>query len=168
VAALSEPGDRALPRLHRTTARCFIDDETLQREVFGPSTLVVTCEDGDEMLQVAASIEGQLSATIHREPMDDELASRLAARLVDRVGRLLYDGFPTGVEVSPAMQHGGPYPASTDSRMTSVGTAAIQRFARPVCWQSSPRELLPPELRDDNPRGLLRQLDGVATRDPVG
>jgi NADP-dependent aldehyde dehydrogenase len=168
VTAVSEPDDRALPAAHRTSAKRFLENTALRGEVFGPSTLVVTCEDADEMLEVAVSIEGQLTATIHREPVDDGLAARLAACLVDRVGRLLYDGFPTGVEVSPAMQHGGPYPASTDSRMTSVGTAAIQRFARPVCWQSSPHDLLPEELRDDNPRGLLRQIDGVGTRDPVG
>jgi NADP-dependent aldehyde dehydrogenase len=167
VPAASEPDDRALPAVHRTSARRFLDDAVLQEEVFGPSTLVVTCKDEDEMLEVAESIEGQLSATIHREPGDDELASRLAARLVDRVGRLLFDGFPTGVEVSPAMQHGGPYPASSDPRATSVGAAAIERFARPLCWQDSPHDLLPPELRDDNPRGLLRQLDGVPTCDPV-
>lgn len=168
LAAAASDSTRASPAVFKTTASHFMADPALREEVFGPASLAVVCRDPDEMLRVAESLEGQLSATIHREPVDDELAGRLAARLKDRVGRLLYDGFPTGVEVSPAMQHGGPYPASTDPRTTSVGTAAIARFARPVCWQNSPHALLPPELRDENPRGILRQIDGVPSREGVG
>ena len=96
-----------------------------------------------------------------------EAAARLAPILGDRVGRLVWNGFPTGVEVCPSMQHGGPWPASSDARTTSVGTAAIERFARPLCLQAAPAELLPPELRDDNPRGILRLVDGTYTRAPL-
>ena len=146
-----------------TDANSFLFDEVLSAEVFGPSTLVVNCNSAEEMCEVAANIEGQLTATIHHGAGDGALTKRLTECLLDKVGRLLYNGFPTGVEVGHAMQHGGPYPASSDSRFTSVGSAAIFRWLRPVCYQNAPQELLPPELMKSNPLGILRQVNGERT-----
>jgi NADP-dependent aldehyde dehydrogenase len=108
---------------------------------------------------------GHLTATLHGTAEDLEEASELVAILVQKVGRLVINGFPTGVEVATAMHHGGPYPAASDPRSTSVGTAAITRFARPVCFQNAPDEILPPELRRGNPRGIWRWVDGSYTRE---
>jgi len=110
-------------------------------------------------------LDEQLTATIHGTPADLEEHASLISILETKAGRLIVNGFPTGVEVSPAMQHGGPYPATTDSRSTSVGTAAINRFTRPVAYQGFPQPLLAPELRDDNPRGIWRLVDGELTKD---
>jgi NADP-dependent aldehyde dehydrogenase len=150
-----------------TDARTFLANPALSEEVFGPETLIVACRDAAEALQVARSLEGQLTATIHGTP--DDLADwRPLVRILEsKVGRLLFNGFPTGVEVCASMQHGGPYPATTDSRSTSVGTAAILRFARPVCWQDAPQEILPSELQDANPGGVLRLVNNAWTREPL-
>jgi NADP-dependent aldehyde dehydrogenase len=120
-----------------------------------------------ELLQIARGLRGHLTATIHATEKDLADFAELVAILRRRVGRLVFNGFPTGVEVCPAMHHGGPYPATTDSRSTSVGTAAIERFARPVCYQDSPPGVLPEELRDTNPLGLWRLVDGGFSREPV-
>ena len=117
--------------------------------------------DEDELLAVAERLDGQLTSTIHAAEGDHSLAEALLGVLPTHAGRLIWNGFPTGVAVSPAMQHGGPYPASTDARSTSVGTAAIDRFLRPVAYQGLPDDLLPPELRDDNPLGIVRQVGDV-------
>ena len=120
------------------------------------------------MLHVARGMAGQLSATIHADvddPDDLALAGRLVDVLTDKVGRIVWNGFPTGVAVTHAMQHGGPYPASTDSRTTSVGTAAMPRFLRPVCYQGLPASLLPEPLLDDNPSGRLRRVNGTWSRE---
>ena len=150
-----------------TSARAFRERPELREEVFGPSTLVVEAEDEADMLNVARALEGQLTATVHGSP--DELASHgeLVDTLGQRAGRLIFNGFPTGVEVSHAMQHGGPYPATTAAGSTSVGTAAIARFARPVSYQSFPEELLPVELRNANERGIWRLVNGEMTREAV-
>ncbi len=132
-------------------AETFLATPALAEEVFGPSTLVVACADPAEMEAVARGLDGQLTATVHGTPDDFREFAGVIALLETKAGRLVFNGFPTGVEVSPAMQHGGPYPAATDGRSTSVGTAALLRFARPVCWQDAPPVLLPPALRDDNP-----------------
>lgn len=147
-----------------TTAAAFLADPTLAREIFGPETLLVACENERELAAVAQSLEGQLTATVHGTPEELTRFATLIETLEAKVGRLIFGGFPTGVEVSPAMQHGGPYPATTDSRTTSVGTAAIARFARPVCWQDTPQNLLPPELQDANPRNIRRLVDSEWTR----
>jgi NADP-dependent aldehyde dehydrogenase len=133
--------------------------------VFGPSTLVVACEGSEELRRVAGRLAGALTATIHGTPEDLREYAWLVKELEQKAGRLVFNGFPTGVEVCAAMQHGGPYPATTDARSTSVGTAAIKRFARPVCYQNFPQEALPVELRDDNPRGLWRLVDNRWTMD---
>jgi alpha-ketoglutaric semialdehyde dehydrogenase len=155
----------ALPTVFYTNARTFARHHELSEEVFGPSTVVVSCNTRDEMEQIARNLEGHLTATIHGAPEDLRDYSRLISILENKVGRLIFNGYPTGVEVCASMHHGGPYPATTDSRSTSVGTAAIHRFARPVCYQNFPQEALPIELRDVNQRGLWRLVDGQLTKE---
>ncbi|MGH8081300.1 MAG: aldehyde dehydrogenase (NADP(+)) [Lysobacter sp.] len=156
-------GWRGQPRLFATDAASFLADPALSAEVFGPSSLLVACRDEDELLAVTESLEGQLTATLLMDDADLPLARRLLPALERRVGRILANGFPTGVEVSHAMVHGGPYPATSDSRSTSVGTLAIERFLRPVCYQNLPDALLPEALRHDNPLGLDRLVDGIGS-----
>jgi NADP-dependent aldehyde dehydrogenase len=147
-----------------TDAEDFLRNRELHEEVFGPYTLLVDAADHADLLRVARSLEGQLTATLHGTPADLAAAADLIAILERKAGRLIVNGFPTGVEVCPAMHHGGPYPATTDARFTSVGTAAIQRWARPVCFQNFPAEALPPELQNGNPRGLMRMVNGKLGR----
>jgi NADP-dependent aldehyde dehydrogenase len=146
----------------------FSGTPALQAELFGPSTLLVRVNDTRDLVRAAAQLEGQLTATVHGTPADLANAQPLLRELERKVGRLIFGGVPTGVEVAAAMNHGGPYPASTDSRSTSVGTAAITRFARPLCYQDAAQSLLPAELRDHNARGIWRLLDNRLTRDDVG
>lgn len=132
----------ATPSVYRTSAKVFQENHALQEEVFGPVGLIVTVSGDDEMRTVAASFDGQLTATLHLEANDHALAKSLLPILERRAGRVLANGFPTGVEVADAMVHGGPYPASTNFGATSVGTMAIRRWLRPVCYQNLPAELL--------------------------
>jgi len=157
----------ARPSLFDTTAQTFLRHRELSDEVFGPSTVVVRCGSSEEMDAVARRLDGQLTATIHGTPADLTEHAWLVSILEDKAGRLIVNGFPTGVEVCAAMQHGGPYPATTDSRTTSVGTAAIHRFARPVAYQSFPQSSLPAELQDANPRRIWRLVDGAMTNDAL-
>ncbi|MBU6494474.1 MAG: aldehyde dehydrogenase (NADP(+)) [Burkholderiales bacterium] len=140
---------------------------TLQEEVFGPSTVVVELDGEAELLAAIAHLHGQLTATLIGESAELPHYRAVLAALEEKVGRVLFNGFPTGVEVCDAMVHGGPYPATTDARGTSVGTLAIARFLRPVCYQNTPDALLPPALQDANPLGLLRLVDGAPTREPI-
>ncbi|HEY1108397.1 MAG TPA: aldehyde dehydrogenase (NADP(+)) [Opitutaceae bacterium] len=151
----------------RVDAATLLARPELAHELFGPFTLLVTARDTAELRTLANSLEGQLTATLHGTEADLTAAADLIAILSRKAGRIVINGFPTGVEVSPAMHHGGPYPASTDPRFTSVGTAAIQRFARPICYQNLPDALLPDALKSANPLGLLRLLDGKPTRDAL-
>jgi alpha-ketoglutaric semialdehyde dehydrogenase len=151
-----------------TEGKKFGEERALHEEIFGPATLLVQCENTDELLELAGKLDGQLTATIHAEPEDEALSGRLLRVLREKAGRIVWNGYPTGVEVSPSMHHGGPYPATTDSRFTSVGAAAIQRFARPVCYQGLPQELLPVELQDTNVRRIWRMINGTLTKDDVG
>lgn len=160
-----ESRTQAAAYVFSTDAGTFLDNHELGEEVFGPSTLIVACEELEELRRVVERLEGALTATIHGTPEDLREYAWLVSALEQKAGRLVYNGFPTGVEVCAAMQHGGPYPATTDARTTSVGTAAIKRFARPVCYQNFPQEALPVELRDDNPRGLWRLMDNRWTKD---
>jgi len=140
----------------------------LAEEVFGPFALLIAAADLAELEAVASGFEGQLTATVHATADDLAGAGALLRHLERRAGRLIVNGFPTGVEVSPAMNHGGPYPATTDVRFTSVGTAALQRFVRPVCYQNFAAAQLPPALQDANPLGLWRLVNEKLTRDAVG
>ena len=153
------------PTVFNTDAETFLKNPQLGEEVFGPSTVIVSCHSRRDFEEVARSLHGHLTATIHGTPEDLREYKELIPMLEDKVGRLIFNDFPTGVEVCAAMQHGGPYPATTDSRSTSVGTAAIKRFARPICYQNFPQEALPFELRDDNRRGIWRTIDNHLTKD---
>lgn len=135
------------PRLFRTSATHFLANEQLQQEVFGASALIVSCRDETELVMALTALEGQLTATVQMDDQDNALARRLLPLLERKAGRVLFNGFPTGVEVCHAMVHGGPWPATSDSRTTSVGSAAIQRFLRPVCYQDCPPDLLPEALK---------------------
>jgi 2,5-dioxopentanoate dehydrogenase len=151
--------------LFATDARRFLGSERLQAEVFGASSLIVRCADAAEMRALAEGLEGQLTATVHADESDYDDARQLVPLLELKVGRILFDGWPTGVEVGHAMVHGGPYPATSDSRSTSVGSRAIERFLRPVAYQNVPKSLLPSAIADDNPDHLWRRIDGRLTRD---
>jgi len=146
--------------LFMTDAASFAADPSLEEEVFGAASLIIRCPELGTMRELAEKLEGQLTATLQMEREDLEAARALLPVLERRVGRILVNGYPTGVEVSHAMVHGGPYPSTADGRSTSVGTLAIRRFLRPVCYQDFPAELLPEELRDDSPLHLLRLEDG--------
>jgi alpha-ketoglutaric semialdehyde dehydrogenase len=148
--------------LFATDAEAFLADPALGHEVFGPSSILVRCKDEAEMKAVVAGAEGQLTATLQMEPADEPLAADLLPILERKAGRILVNGWPTGVEVTHAMAHGGPFPATSDPRTTSVGSLAIDRFLRPVSYQNLAQGLLPPELRDDAP-GVPKLLDGQAS-----
>jgi len=138
----------------------FLAKPDLGDEIFGPDTLLVRCKSTDDYLVAARALDGHLTATIFGD--DDDLAAnkKLIQILEKKAGRLIFNGFPTGVEVGHAMVHGGPYPSTSDSRFTSVGSLAIYRFARPVCFQGFPQAMLPAELQDGNPLGIRRLVDG--------
>ncbi|HEX8193041.1 MAG TPA: aldehyde dehydrogenase (NADP(+)) [Allosphingosinicella sp.] len=146
--------------LFATDADAFVEDAHLREEIFGSSSLIVRCPDAPAIARVLHALEGQLTASLHIAESDHEDARRLLPVLEKKVGRILVNGFGTGVEVSHAMVHGGPFPATSDGRSTSVGTMAITRFLRPVAYQDLPDALLPDELRDANPRRLDRLMDG--------
>ena len=152
--------NRCSGALFETSATEFAADKALGQEVFGASSLIVRCKDVAEMRRVVAGLEGQLTATLHLDPADETDAATVLPLLQGKVGRVLANGWPTGVEVTYAMVHGGPFPATSDSRTTSVGTLAMARFLRPVCYQDMPDSLLPPPLRTANPWKLPRRIDG--------
>lgn len=152
----------------QTRAADFIRDPLLQTEHFGPVTLLVVCADVDELLTALGALHGSLTATVQGEAGEEALAATLYAALREKAGRLIWNGFPTGVEVVYAMQHGGPYPATTAPDTTSVGMMAIRRFLRPVAYQNLPDALLPPALQDANPLGIWRTVNGELTRAGVG
>lgn len=145
--------------LFETDAASFLGSD-LDAEIFGPTTLLVRHSSRDQVLEIARSLEGHLTATIHGTQQDLHEFADLIAILETKVGRLVFNGFPTGVEVTHAMVHGGPYPSTSDGRSTSVGSQAIFRFTRPVCYQGFPDGALPDELKDANPLGIWRMVDG--------
>jgi NADP-dependent aldehyde dehydrogenase len=163
-----EPGDNRTTcraALFTTDADSFLQSEDLQSEVFGASSLIVRCTDLAAVHSVAANIEGQLTATVHADESDYDDVRDLLPLLELKAGRILFDGWPTGVDVGYAMVHGGPYPATSDSRTTSVGARAIERFLRPVCYQNLPKALQPSAIADGNPDHLWRRLDGRLSQD---
>ena len=153
--------------LAQTTAATFINNKVLQNEVFGPSSLVVVCKDENELNAALQSLHGQLTGTVMGTAEDMERFRSSIDVLIQKVGRMICNGVPTGVEVSHAMMHGGPFPATTFAHFTSVGTEAIKRFLRPVCYQDFPPSLLPLALQDDNPLRIMRKLNGTFTREAV-
>ena len=157
--ASTEP-NRCQAALFRAKASAFLAEDRLGDEVFGASALIIECDTIAELIAVAEHLEGQLTATMQLNDSDAELGKRLLAVLERKAGRVLCNGYPTGVEVCHAMVHGGPFPATSDSRTTSVGSAAILRFLRPVCYQDVPAFLLPTEVHDDNKQGLRQLVDG--------
>lgn len=148
------------PMIFGVNARHFIQSSELLEEVFGPAALLIECDDVDELIAVAKHVNGQLTATLHMGDDDVELARVLVPMLERKAGRLLVNGFPTGVEVTYAMVHGGPSPSTSDSRVTSVGAMAIERFLRPVCYQDFPAALLPDPLQEANPLHVWRLVEG--------
>ncbi len=165
--AQSEQGFTARPTLLRTSAEDFLKHPEVHDELFGPTSLVVVCKDPAQLRSVLDTLGGQLSGTIHSTPEELARHRELVDLLTEKVGRLVINGFPTGVEVCPSMMHGGPFPASTDARFTSVGTAAIKRFLRPVCYQDFPEPLLPEALRDSNPLKLTRVINGTLSKETL-
>lgn len=162
--AAAGEGPRARAGLFRTNAARFLADRHLSAEVFGPAAILVAVSDLDEAARIIRALEGQLTTTLHFDTQDEPLAAALLPLLARKAGRVLANAWPTGVEVAPAMVHGGPFPATSDGRSTSVGPLAITRFLRPVCYQDIPDVLLPVALRADNPWGLERRIDGVPER----
>lgn len=160
-----DAGFRATATLFEADLDAVLSDHDLGEELFGPSTLVVRYQERDELLRFAEQLEGHLTATIHGTEQDLREYADLVEILENKVGRIVFNGYPTGVEVSHAMVHGGPYPSTSDARFTSVGTQAILRFARPVCFQNFPNEALPQELQNGNPLSIWRTVDGTLSRE---
>ena len=160
IVAGGSDGNAASAAVFKTDAATFLAGEGIDDEVFGPATLLVTHDGRGQMLELARSMEGQLTATLHGTEQDLREYAELIQVLETRVGRLVVNAFPTGVEVCQSIVHGGPYPATSDGRSTSVGTQAIYRFARPVCYQGFPEVALPDELTDANPLGVRQLVDG--------
>ena len=153
--------------LFQTDGASFLSDPELSAEIFGPSTLLVNYSSRDQLREIVRALEGQLTATVHGTEEDLHDFADLLAILETRVGRLIFNGFPTGVEVCHSMVHGGPFPATSDGRSTSVGTRAILRFARQVCYQSFPDSALPSELKSNNPLKIWRMVEGSLSREPL-
>jgi NADP-dependent aldehyde dehydrogenase len=147
--------------------KTFLENPTLHHEVFGPFSMVVQCENAAELQAIISNLEGQLTGTIISDNNEIAKYPQLIAALQNRVGRIIFNGVPTGVEVCPSMHHGGPYPASTDSRFTSVGTQSIKRWVRPFSFQDWPDALLPNELKNSNPLGILRFVNGSHTKNAI-
>ncbi len=134
----------------RVNANDYLSTPELQQEIFGPCAVIVICENKDQMLEIATELEGQLTATIHGLAAELSENQALIEAVAFNVGRIIFNQMPTGVEVCHSMNHGGPYPASTDSRTTSVGSQAMKRFERPICYQNMPESLLPDELKSNS------------------
>jgi NADP-dependent aldehyde dehydrogenase len=147
--------------------KSFIENPTLHLEVFGPFSMIVQCENEAELELVIANLEGQLTGTVISDENEVANYSKVISALQNRVGRIIFNGVPTGVEVCESMVHGGPYPASTDSRFTAVGINSIKRWVRPFGYQDWPNELLPNELKDENPLEIFRTIDGLITRKKI-
>jgi NADP-dependent aldehyde dehydrogenase len=168
LAGRDHQGPQAQPQLFKADVSLLLDgDPLLQEEVFGPATILVEVADKAELQRALQHLHGQLTATLMADADDLHNHSELLPLLEQKVGRVLFNGYPTGVEVCDAMVHGGPYPATSDARGTSVGSLAIERFLRPVCYQNCPDALLPDPLKNANPLGIARLVDGISQRDPL-
>jgi 2,5-dioxopentanoate dehydrogenase len=166
-ATPADPGFRFRPGAYRAAAADVRDHPGLLEERFGPVVLLLSYDSREDLLDALLRIDGQLTGSVHAQAQDAELVGLLAVALGERSGRLIFDGFPTGVAVTHGMHHGGPFPATTSPAHTSVGMTAIRRFLRPVALQNAPEHVLPPELQDGNPLGIWRRVDGQLTRDAL-
>lgn len=162
----SGDGYRVTPTVVAVDAATFMVTKPFAAEHFGPFCVLVRCASNADMIAVLQVVGGSLTGTIHAEPEELDALGPVLEVMVERVGRLVWNGYPTGVAISPAMMHGGPFPATTNPMHTSVGASAIKRFLRPVAYQNFLPHALPPELQDENPLGILRLVDGVWTRRP--
>lgn len=156
--------NEGLPTIAVSTGQAFLNNPVLHQEVFGPYSLVIRCKDNKEMTDVAKHLEGQLTSTLMATESDLRNNEELVEAIKDICGRFILNGVPTGVEVCLSMQHGGPFPATTDSRFTSVGADALKRFARPIAFQNWSNDLLPDELKDENPLGIWRTINNELTK----
>ena len=169
LAKLDEDSESNYGRqvVSKVDGNTFLNNPTLHHEVFGPFSLLVECEDATQLEQILHKLEGQLTGTIVATDTEIEANEGVVSALQNRVGRIIFNGVPTGVEVCPSMQHGGPYPASTDARFTAVGVDSIHRWVRPFSFQSWPNNLLPDELKNENPLNIVRNVDGVKTTNTI-
>ncbi len=167
VSNVPKNENEGTPTIATVTGKDFLANPVLHQEVFGPYSLVIRCADLGEMVQVAKHLEGQLTATVMGTENEITSQNELVEAIKDICGRLILNGVPTGVEVCLGMQHGGPFPATTDSRFTSVGADGIKRFARPVAFQNWPDSLLPDELKNANPLGIWRTVNNELTKDII-
>ncbi len=166
-AGETSPGFVHQPVVARAEARALSDRPELLDEIFGPFVLLVTYDDTDELTTVLSGLEGQLTASIQSEPTEAQAIAGLLPILIEKVGRIVFNGYATGVAVNYAMQHGGPYPATTAPGTTSVGMTALRRFVRPVAWQAAPDSVLPAELQNANPLKIQRRVNGALTREAI-
>ena len=167
VAEAATPADRdcGTAAMATVTAKSFLGNALLHQEVFGPYSLIVRCSDTREMIEVAKHLEGQLTSTFMATENDLQQHSELIQAVQNLCGRIIFNGVPTGVEVCLSMQHGGPFPATTDARFTSVGADGIQRFVRPVAFQNWPNRFLPDELKNENPLNIYRTVNNELTKE---
>lgn len=159
VAEKEPVGFEGMPTIASASGEAFLNNPVLHHEVFGPYSLIIRCKDVTEMMAVANNLEGQLTCTVMATEMDIRYHEDIVESIKNKCGRFVLNGVPTGVEVCLAMHHGGPFPATTDSGFTSVGADGIKRFARPICYQNWPDELLPDELKDENPLSIYRTIN---------
>ncbi|AMT97575.1 MULTISPECIES: aldehyde dehydrogenase (NADP(+)) [Psychrobacter] len=168
LAGQPQKGDHAQPQLLKADVELLLaGNQLLQEEIFGPATIVIEVKDKAQLIQALSSMNGQLTAALIADEADFAEFADVVPVLEEKAGRLLLNGYPTGVEVCEAMVHGGPYPATSDARGTSVGTLAIDRYLRPVCYQNYPQSLLPEALKDENPFNILRLINGEMTRNKI-
>ncbi|WPP56664.1 aldehyde dehydrogenase (NADP(+)) [Acinetobacter pittii] len=168
LAGQTQQGNQAQPQLFKANVELLLGgDQLLQEEIFGPTTVIIEVADKAQLIQSLQSMNGQLTATLIADEADLTEFADVVPVLEEKAGRLLINGYPTGVEVCDAMVHGGPYPATSDARGTSVGTLAIDRYLRPVCYQNYPQSLLPEALKDSNPLQILRLVNGEMTKEAI-
>jgi 2,5-dioxopentanoate dehydrogenase len=163
----SEGQNQAEASIALVSGKSFIANPKLREEVFGPFSLLIVCEDTDELYKALSHLKGQLTATLIAEEAEVANYPKIVRQLAKISGRFIMNGVPTGVEVCPSIHHGGPFPATADSKFTSVGRHSILRFVRPQSFQNWPDSLLPDELKDSNPLGIFRLVDNVQTREAV-
>ena len=167
VSETSAKDNQGIPTIASATGQAFLNNPVLHQEVFGPYSIVIRCKDKDEMTAVAKNLEGQLTATLMATENDIHNNDELIEAVKNICGRFILNSVPTGVEVCLSMHHGGPFPATTDSRFTSVGADGIKRFARPICFQNWSNELLPVELKNENPLLIWRTINNELTKSSV-